>query len=86
MTKQFEETRRGTVAELRAYYEEHPARGEVVIVLGGAPTRTVGEAEIRQRVRALRDTGMSAKDTASAVAKELGVSRRVAYQLTQEKE
>ena len=82
MTKQFEEMRRGTVAELRAYYEENPPRGEVVIVLGGAPERVVDEAEIRERVRALRGQGMSAKDTAAAVAKELGVSRRVAYQLT----
>lgn len=86
MTKQFEETRRGTVTELRAYYEEHPPRGEVVIVLGGAPARVVEEAQIRERVRALRGSGMSAKDTAAQVAKELGVSRRVAYQLTQEKE
>jgi 16S rRNA (cytidine1402-2'-O)-methyltransferase len=86
MTKQFEETRRGTVAELRAYYKDHPPRGEVVIVLGGASPRVVDETEIRERVRALRGQGMSAKDTAAAVAKELGVSRRVAYQLTQERE
>ncbi len=86
VTKQFEETRRGTVAELGAYYKEHPPRGEVVIVLGGAPEHVVDEAEIRERVRALRGQGMSAKDTAAAVAKELGVSRRVAYQLTQERE
>jgi 16S rRNA (cytidine1402-2'-O)-methyltransferase len=86
MTKQFEETRRGTVAELRTYYKDNPPRGEVVIVLGGAPERVVVEAEILKRVRALRGQGMSAKDTAAAVAKELGVSRRVAYQLTQERE
>jgi 16S rRNA (cytidine1402-2'-O)-methyltransferase len=86
LTKQFEETRRGTVGELRAYYTENPPRGEVVIVLGGAPERVVDEAEIRERVRALRGQGMSAKDTAATVAKELGVSRRVAYQLTQERE
>lgn len=86
MTKQFEETRRGTVAELTTYYKDNPPRGEVVIVLGGAPERVVDEAEIRERVRALRGQGMSARDTAAAVAKELGVSRRVAYQLTQERE
>jgi 16S rRNA (cytidine1402-2'-O)-methyltransferase len=84
MTKQFEETRRGTVADLRTYYSNNPPRGEVVIVLGGARERVVDEAEIRVRVRALRGQGMSAKDTAAAVAKELGVSRRVAYQLTRE--
>ena len=86
LTKQFEETRRGTVAELRAYYHESPPRGEVVIVLGGAPARVVDATEVRARVQALRRQGMSAKDTAATVAKELGVSRRVAYQLTQEPE
>jgi 16S rRNA (cytidine1402-2'-O)-methyltransferase len=86
MTKQFEEIRRGTVAALRTYYNESPPRGEVVIVLGGAPTRVVDESEIRERVRALRAQGSSAKDTAAAVAKELGVSRRVAYRMTQERE
>jgi 16S rRNA (cytidine1402-2'-O)-methyltransferase len=86
MTKQFEEIRRGTVAALRTYYNESPPRGEVVIVLGGAPTRVVDESEVRERVRALRAQGLSAKDTAAAVAKELGVSRRVAYRMTQERE
>jgi 16S rRNA (cytidine1402-2'-O)-methyltransferase len=86
LTKQFEEIRRGTVADLRAYYTDSAPRGEVVIVLGGAPPRVIDDAEIRDRVRALRKQGMSARDTAAAVAKELGVSRRVAYQMTQEKE
>ena len=86
MTKQFEEIRRGTVSELRAYYNESPPRGEVVIVLGGAPERVVDEAEVRERVRALRGQGLSARDTATMVAKELGVSRRLAYQLTQERD
>jgi 16S rRNA (cytidine1402-2'-O)-methyltransferase len=86
MTKQFEEIRRGTLSELRAYYNDNPPRGEIVIVLGGAAARVVEESEIRERVRALRSQGMSAKDTAAAVAKELGVSRRVAYQMTQERE
>ena len=86
MTKQFEEVRRGTVAELGAYYEETPPRGEVVIVLGGAVPGLVDEKDVRDRVRALRQQGLSAKDTAMTVAKEMGVSRRVAYQLTQERE
>ena len=35
LTKQYEELRRGTVAELAAYYEQSPPRGEVVIVIAG---------------------------------------------------
>jgi 16S rRNA (cytidine1402-2'-O)-methyltransferase len=86
MTKQFEEVRRGTVAELAAYYNEETARGEFVIVIGGAAEAAADEASVRARVKALRDQGVSAKDTAAIVAKELGVSKKVAYRMTQENE
>ena len=36
LTKKFEEFRRGTAAELIAWYEAHPAKGEVVVVVSGA--------------------------------------------------
>jgi 16S rRNA (cytidine1402-2'-O)-methyltransferase len=36
LTKVHEETLRGTLEELRAHYETHPPRGEIVIVLEGA--------------------------------------------------
>ena len=37
LSKKFEETRRGTIAEVHAYFESAPkVRGEFVIVLGGA--------------------------------------------------
>jgi 16S rRNA (cytidine1402-2'-O)-methyltransferase len=84
LTKQFEEFRRGTVAELGAYYNDQPPRGEVVIVIAGASRVAVNEDEIRARVRELRSTGQSARDTAAIVARELGVSKNVAYRLTQE--
>lgn len=35
LTKLFEETRRGTLKEIRAHYMEHPPKGEIVIVLKG---------------------------------------------------
>ena len=86
MTKQFEEVRRGTVAELVAYYKSQEPRGEFVIVVGGAVAGPVDEAAVRDRVRSLRSEGHSAKDTAAIVAKELGVSKNMAYRMTQETE
>src|SRR5215217_5911044 len=41
LTKKFEEFRRGTAAELLAYYEAHPAKGEITLVISGH-RRTVG--------------------------------------------
>ena len=83
MTKQFEELRRGTVGELRAYYEGRPPRGEVVLVVAGAVNRPVSDEVVRERVQALREAGMSARDAAASVAGSLGVPRRVAYRLAQ---
>ncbi len=39
LTKMFEETNRNTVTELAKHYEKHPPRGEIVIVIEGAPAR-----------------------------------------------
>ncbi len=83
MTKQFEELRRGTVGELRAYYQDGPPRGEVVLVIAGAAEKPVSDEVVREQVRALREAGMSARDAAASVARSLGVPRRVAYRLAQ---
>lgn len=85
MTKQFEDVRRGTVEALRAYYEGHSARGEVVLVLAGAPAPVAPSDEVvRERARALRQEGLSARDAAAALVSELGVPRNAAYRLAQE--
>lgn len=33
LTKHYEENKRGTLAELKAYYEQHPPKGEIVFIL-----------------------------------------------------
>ena len=84
MTKQFEEVRRGTVGALRAYYEEKPPRGEVVLVIGAAAEQVPDDELVRERVQALRRLGMSTKDAAASVAQELGVPKRLAYRFAQD--
>ena len=81
LTKQFEEIRRGTVAELAAYYESSPPRGEVVIVLEGVTLQPLAEDELRSRARSLRAAGLSARDVASTLVREDGASRNLAYRL-----
>ncbi|HEY4130900.1 MAG TPA: hypothetical protein VGM50_09800, partial [Gemmatimonadaceae bacterium] len=83
MTKQFEEVRRGTLSQLSAYYRDKPPRGEIVVLVGAAQLRAPDDSVIRDRVRALRASGLSARDAAAAVATELGVSKNVAYRLAQ---
>ena len=84
MTKQYEEVRRGTVSALRAYYEDMPARGEVVIVLAGGEARAVSESDVRARARALAAEGRSARDVVARLVAELGVPRNRAYEIAQE--
>ena len=84
LTKQFEEIRRGTVAELSAYYESAPPRGEVVIVLEGTTLQPLAEDELRSRARLMRAEGLSARDVAAALVREGGASRNLAYRLAHE--
>jgi 16S rRNA (cytidine1402-2'-O)-methyltransferase len=84
MTKQFEEVRRGTVSELRAYYEEAAPRGEIVVLIGPASVAEPDEETVRARVMALRSSGMSSRDIAAQVARELGVPKRMAYRMAQD--
>jgi 16S rRNA (cytidine1402-2'-O)-methyltransferase len=84
LTKQFEEVRRGTVEELAAYYQESPPRGEVVILLEGAPPAAPNTEAMQARVRALRADGVSTRDVARALIEEFGAPRNVAYRMAQD--
>lgn len=86
MTKQFEEVRRGTVDDLRAYYENVAPRGEIVLMLSGAPEQPVAEEAVRDRARALLSQGASGRDAAAALVTEFGVPRNMAYRMVQEEE
>ncbi len=80
LTKQYEEFRRGTVAELAAYYEQHEPRGEIVIVVAGAVDAPLDETELRTRAEAMRADGASARDIQHALA-AAGAPRNLAYRL-----
>ena len=85
LTKKFEEFRRGSLAELMAFYEEQEPRGEYVIVLEGAGEETFGEeraealspAELCSQLMA---EGLPKKEAMRETAKRLGLSRRDVYQ------
>ena len=84
LTKQYEELRRGTLAELAAYYGETPPRGEVVILIAGRIPRATSEDELRARANELRAEGRSARDVAAVLSAELGAPRNLAYRLAHE--
>jgi 16S rRNA (cytidine1402-2'-O)-methyltransferase len=85
LTKLHEEIARGSLSELARRFQAG-ARGEVTIVVEGAPpvAEAPGDEELRQRVRALLAAGGSARDVAAQLARETGAPRRVLYALAVE--
>lgn len=85
MTKVHEEFVRGTIPEVRAYYQEHPPRGEATLVVGPAAEReeadSVDEAAAGALARALLDEGMRPSRAAREVARRLGIPRNAAYRI-----
>ncbi len=83
LTKLHEEFRRGTVAELAAYYGATAPRGEVVVLLEGAPVVVPDHEAAARRAEALRAEGTSVRDTVRHLQEEFGVARNEAYRLAQ---
>lgn len=80
LTKRFEEFRRGTVAELAAYYGETPPRGEVVLVLEGAPPAPPPDAEaVAAAAASLRADGRPPREIQRTLMDRFGLSRNAAY-------
>lgn len=80
LTKLHEEHWRGSLAEAAAWAAAHPPRGELVIVLDGAPAPEAATAEeVETAVSAQLAAGASPRDAAVAVARALGVPKREAY-------
>jgi 16S rRNA (cytidine1402-2'-O)-methyltransferase len=85
LTKQFEELRRGTLESLGAYYSESPPRGEVVILIAGAPVTAPDEAQLLTDARGLRASGLSVRDVAAALTRS-GAARNLAYAIARKAE
>jgi len=84
LTKLHEETWRGTLADAVTWAAERTPRGEMVIVLAGAPAPTpADDDQVEAAVRARLAAGDSVRDAASTVARDLGVARRRAYEIAQ---
>jgi 16S rRNA (cytidine1402-2'-O)-methyltransferase len=81
LTKHFEEVKRGTLADVAAYYEDTPPRGEIVIVLGGASVVAPSEDGLQAVATALREEGFRPRDIVQRLMDEHGASRNLAYRL-----
>jgi 16S rRNA (cytidine1402-2'-O)-methyltransferase len=80
MTKTYEETRRGTLAEL-AGWAAAGVRGEITLVIAGAP-KAIAEADpeaLAAAVQARERAGTDRKAAIAEVARETGLPKRIVY-------
>lgn len=81
MTKRYEETIRGTLAELSQWAQAHEILGEITLVIAGAVTDSASltAADMVGRVREFESAGMDRKMAIATVAEEFGIAKRLVY-------
>src|SRR5699024_1634013 len=78
LTKTHEEIRRGTLEELRDWAAQG-VRGEITVVLAGAPAAAAEVADLVDEVRERVADGERLKTAAGEVAEAAGVSKKELY-------
>ena len=84
LTKQFEEFKRGSIAELSRIYKDADPRGEVVLVIAGAARTIVTEHELSDAAAQLRASGKAPRDVMDHLVSALGAPRNLAYKIAHE--
>jgi 16S rRNA (cytidine1402-2'-O)-methyltransferase len=79
LTKLHEEVVRGEAASLASRYADEPPRGEVVLVIGGAPPRVGADPAAVDAVRRLVDAGARPRVAAGVVAELTGAKANELY-------
>lgn len=78
ITKMFEEIAWGALGELAERFSGN-VKGEVVLVVGGAPSRSGDLAGALQAVQVLMDEGLKRSEACASVAKEWGIAKGELY-------
>jgi 16S rRNA (cytidine1402-2'-O)-methyltransferase len=81
LTKIHEEVIRSTLPDLAARFGRELPRGEIVLVVGGAPRSqdAPGRRELARRAHALMRAGTDRREALATVARESGVPRRAVF-------
>jgi 16S rRNA (cytidine1402-2'-O)-methyltransferase len=84
LTKTYEQVRRAPLGELADQVATDPPRGEITLVVAGAPAAGRGrpsDEELRAALANREAAGLSRRDAVTAVAAEYGLPRREVYTL-----
>jgi len=80
ITKLFEETKRGKVSEVKKFYTENPAKGEIVLVIERQAAEKINEKQLRAELEKMLTTH-SLKDASGLLADIYKIDRKTIYQL-----
>ncbi len=85
VTKVHEEFLRGRISDLIEQLAQREPRGEITIVVSGAPAQdSPSESALRGEIRCLREQGMRVKEIAEVLGERFGYSKKDIYRLTVE--
>lgn len=81
MTKTYEETVRGTIAELLHWAESKEIKGEITVVVAGfdPSSQLFTEADFVRMVLEVESAGISRKEAIAQVSRESGVAKRLIF-------
>jgi 16S rRNA (cytidine1402-2'-O)-methyltransferase len=79
LTKLHEEVRRASARELAEHFEANAPRGEIVLVVGGAPAGAGSREQALVELRELVDAGARARPAAAVIARLTGVGANELY-------
>jgi len=84
VTKLHEEFRRGKLSELAASLDEHPAKGEITLIVGAAETAPGAHFDTAQSLAArvdelIHQAKLDRKEALKLAARERGITKRDAY-------
>jgi 16S rRNA (cytidine1402-2'-O)-methyltransferase len=83
ITKMFEEIAWGTLGELAGRFSGS-VKGEIVVVVGGAPSRSGDLTGALEAVRVLMGEGVKRSEACARVAKEWGIPKGELYRVSVE--
>ena len=87
LTKMHEELRGGSLAELADWYEAHPPKGEITVLLAGALAQAapvVDTTALLAAASALLAEGLTRKDVVRRLTESSGLGRNEVYRLVME--
>lgn len=81
MTKRYEETIRGNLAQLSTWADTHEVLGEITLVIEGATfdSASLTADDMVARVREFEAAGMDRKGAIASVAAEFSIAKRMVY-------